>query len=176
GVYELVGVVTHIGRSANSGHYMGWVRKEKGVGGPEPKTGATTETRNWWYKFDDDEVSMVTDDDILKLCGGGDWHTAYVTLYRAKQLEPVEVDRDELINTPLLQLVAPESLARTAQFLEGLALTDEHGIFPFADPSRLQGGGSRVEVEMAGAHSDDGTRAAVPLSQGLLARRRCNGS
>ncbi|KAJ2632828.1 deubiquitinating enzyme, partial [Coemansia sp. RSA 1694] len=86
GVYELVGVVTHIGRSANSGHYMGWVRKEKGVGGPEPKTGAA-ETRNWWYKFDDDEVSMVTDDDILKLCGGGDWHTAYVTLYRAKQLE-----------------------------------------------------------------------------------------
>ncbi|KAJ2741600.1 Vacuolar protein sorting-associated protein 41 [Coemansia sp. BCRC 34301] len=88
GVYELVGVVTHIGRSANSGHYMGWVRKEKGVGGPEPKTGAgSPETRNWWYKFDDDEVSMVTDDDILKLCGGGDWHTAYVTLYRAKQLE-----------------------------------------------------------------------------------------
>ncbi|KAJ2439146.1 deubiquitinating enzyme, partial [Coemansia sp. RSA 2424] len=60
---------------------------EKGVGGPEPKTGAAAETRNWWYKFDDDEVSMVTDDDILKLCGGGDWHTAYVTLYRAKQLE-----------------------------------------------------------------------------------------
>ncbi|KAJ2909039.1 deubiquitinating enzyme [Coemansia aciculifera] len=88
GVYELVGVVTHIGRSANSGHYMGWVRKEKGVGGPEPKTGAgAAETRNWWYKFDDDEVSMVTDEDILKLCGGGDWHTAYVTLYRAKKLE-----------------------------------------------------------------------------------------
>ncbi|KAJ2467302.1 Vacuolar protein sorting-associated protein 41 [Coemansia sp. RSA 2337] len=84
GVYELVGVVTHIGRSANSGHYMGWVRKEKGVGGPEPKSNA--DTRNWWYKFDDDEVSMVTDEDILKLCGGGDWHTAYVTLYRAKQL------------------------------------------------------------------------------------------
>ncbi|KAJ2828076.1 deubiquitinating enzyme [Coemansia furcata] len=85
GVYELVAVVTHVGRSANSGHYMGWVRKEKGVGGPEPKS--AVETRNWWYKFDDDDVSMVTDDEILKLCGGGDWHTAYVTLYRAKQLD-----------------------------------------------------------------------------------------
>ncbi|KAJ2486711.1 deubiquitinating enzyme, partial [Coemansia sp. RSA 2320] len=87
GVYELVGIVTHIGRSANSGHYMGWVRKEKGVGGPEPKGAGTPETRNWWYKFDDDEVSMVTDDDILKLCGGGDWHTAYITLYRAKKID-----------------------------------------------------------------------------------------
>ncbi|KAI8323648.1 cysteine proteinase [Martensiomyces pterosporus] len=87
GVYELVGVVTHIGRTANSGHYMGWVRKEKGVGGPEPSGSNLPETQHWWYKFDDDKVSMVTDDDILKLCGGGDWHTAYVTLYRAKKLE-----------------------------------------------------------------------------------------
>ncbi|KAJ2252981.1 deubiquitinating enzyme [Coemansia sp. D1744] len=87
GMYELIGVVTHIGRTANSGHYMAWVRKEKGVGGPDPAGRGIPETQHWWYKFDDDEVSMVTDDEILKLCGGGDWHTAYVTLYRAKKLE-----------------------------------------------------------------------------------------
>ncbi|KAJ1947404.1 deubiquitinating enzyme [Kickxella alabastrina] len=93
GIYELVGVVTHIGRSANSGHYMAWVRKEKGVGGPDPAAAPATAggkapgTQHWWYKFDDDNVSMVTDDEILKLCGGGDWHTAYVTLYRAKKLD-----------------------------------------------------------------------------------------
>ncbi|KAJ1813553.1 deubiquitinating enzyme, partial [Coemansia sp. RSA 2598] len=87
GVYELIGVVTHIGRTANSGHYIGWVRKEKGVGGPEPSGKGIPETQHWWYKFDDDNVSMVTDSDILRLCGGGDWHTAYVTLYRAKSLE-----------------------------------------------------------------------------------------
>ncbi|KAJ2381468.1 deubiquitinating enzyme, partial [Coemansia sp. RSA 2603] len=87
GLYELVGLVTHIGRTANSGHYIGWVRKEKGVGGKEPEGKGVPETRHWWYKFDDDDVSMVTDEEILRLCGGGDWHTAYVTLYRAKKLE-----------------------------------------------------------------------------------------
>ncbi|KAJ2083098.1 deubiquitinating enzyme [Coemansia sp. RSA 988] len=87
GVYELIGVVTHIGRTANSGHYMAWVRKEKGVGGSDPAGKGIPDTQHWWYKFDDDQVSMVTDNEILKLCGGGDWHTAYVTLYRAKKLE-----------------------------------------------------------------------------------------
>ncbi|KAJ1965527.1 deubiquitinating enzyme [Dipsacomyces acuminosporus] len=87
GMYELIGVITHIGRTANSGHYIGWIRKEKDVGGPDPSGPGMPGTQHWWYKFDDDTVSMVTDDDILKLCGGGDWHTAYVTLYRAKQLE-----------------------------------------------------------------------------------------
>ncbi|PIA16187.1 cysteine proteinase [Coemansia reversa NRRL 1564] len=87
GIYELIGVVTHIGRTANSGHYMAWVRKEKGVGGTDPAGKGIPDTQHWWYKFDDDQVSMVTDDEILRLCGGGDWHTAYVTLYRAKKLE-----------------------------------------------------------------------------------------
>ncbi|KAJ1744265.1 deubiquitinating enzyme [Coemansia sp. RSA 1821] len=85
GVYELIGVVTHIGRTANSGHYMAWVRKEKGIGGPDPAGKGIPETQHWWYKFDDDDVTMVTDEEILKLCGGGDWHTAYVALYRAKK-------------------------------------------------------------------------------------------
>ncbi|KAJ1770882.1 deubiquitinating enzyme [Coemansia sp. RSA 1813] len=90
GIYELVGVVTHIGRSVNSGHYMGWVRKEKGVGGPDPSPSSgknVADSQHWWYKFDDDDVSLVTDEEILKLCGGGDWHTAYILLYRAKKLD-----------------------------------------------------------------------------------------
>ena len=29
--------------------------------------------------YDDDTVSPVTEEDILKLSGGGDWHTAYVS-------------------------------------------------------------------------------------------------
>lgn len=40
-----------------------------------------------WHKFDDDKVSIVRDADIEKLDGGGDWHTAYIVLYRAKQLD-----------------------------------------------------------------------------------------
>jgi ubiquitin carboxyl-terminal hydrolase 14 len=32
-------------------------------------------------------VSIVRDVDIEKLDGGGDWHTAYIVLYWAKQLD-----------------------------------------------------------------------------------------
>ena len=34
-----------------------------------------------WLKCDDDEVSPVHEEDVLKLSGGGDWHTAYLLLY-----------------------------------------------------------------------------------------------
>ncbi|KAI4879829.1 hypothetical protein NFI96_002175 [Prochilodus magdalenae] len=42
-----------------------------------------------WVKFDDDKVSVVTPEDILKLSGGGDWHIAYVLLYGPRRLELV---------------------------------------------------------------------------------------
>lgn len=42
-------------------------------------------------KFDDDVVSSVTSEEILRLSGGGDWHVAYVLLYGPKILdEPIE--------------------------------------------------------------------------------------
>ncbi|KAJ2909040.1 hypothetical protein GGI21_002280 [Coemansia aciculifera] len=74
----------------------------------------------------------------------------------------VDVDGgDELINTPLLRLIAPESLAKTAQFLEDLALTDGvvfSSIFLLERPFAQAGAssGNRVEVEIVGARSDDG--------------------
>jgi len=30
GIYDLVAVLTHKGRSADSGHYVGWVKQENG--------------------------------------------------------------------------------------------------------------------------------------------------
>ncbi|XP_041358082.1 ubiquitin carboxyl-terminal hydrolase 14-like [Gigantopelta aegis] len=71
GFYELKAVLTHKGRSSSSGHYVSWVRK----------------TGDEWLMFDDDNVSPVTSEDILKLSGGGDWHCAYVLLYATKRLE-----------------------------------------------------------------------------------------
>ena len=68
GLYELCGVVTHQGRSAEAGHYVGWVCDRSGQ----------------WLKFNDDVVTLVSEDDILKLSGGGDWHVAYILLYRSK--------------------------------------------------------------------------------------------
>lgn len=66
GNYELFGVITHKGRAADGGHYIGWAR-QKGD--------------SWWC-YDDSKVTAVTTKDVLALCGGGDWHTAYVCLYR----------------------------------------------------------------------------------------------
>lgn len=66
GNYELVGVITHKGRSSDSGHYVGWVhyRGDK------------------WLKYDDDLVTEVGIEDVLNLRGGGDWHMAYYLVYR----------------------------------------------------------------------------------------------
>ena len=72
GRYELMGVVTHKGRSADSGHYIGWVRQH-----PES---------DFWWKFDDDKVTEVHTAEILDLKGGGDWHTAYLNIYRIKDM------------------------------------------------------------------------------------------
>jgi len=69
GRYELVGVVSHKGRSSSSGHYMGWVRSDK-----NPAK---------WTCFDDDHPAECEWKDIDNLAGGGDHHMAFILLYRA---------------------------------------------------------------------------------------------
>eukprot|EP00808_Paulinella_micropora_P004817 g80156.t1 len=66
GNYELFGVVTHKGRAADGGHYIGWVKDQGGT----------------WWRYDDDKVQSVTADKIKELCGGGDFDMAYLVLYR----------------------------------------------------------------------------------------------
>lgn len=46
-----------------------------------------------WVKFDDDKVSVVSPEDILRLSGGGDWHIAYVLLYGPRRLEILEEEQ-----------------------------------------------------------------------------------
>lgn len=69
GLYELAAIVTHIGMSADGGHYIGWVREKEG-----------------WFKFDDDKVTPVSESDIAKVDGrgGAQGHIAYVAIYRTK--------------------------------------------------------------------------------------------
>ncbi|EEC11108.1 Queuine tRNA-ribosyltransferase, putative [Ixodes scapularis] len=74
GYYELQAVLTHKGRSTSTGHYVAWIRRKE----------------DEWFKCDDDKVSLVSADEILKLSGGGDWHTAYVLLYGPRLLEVEE--------------------------------------------------------------------------------------
>lgn len=68
GIYDLVAVLTHKGRSADSGHYVAWVKQENGK----------------WVQFDDDNPIPQREEDIPKLSGGGDWHMAYICMYKAR--------------------------------------------------------------------------------------------
>ncbi|XP_057522339.1 ubiquitin carboxyl-terminal hydrolase 6-like isoform X1 [Amaranthus tricolor] len=68
GVYDLVSVLTHKGRSADSGHYVAWVKQESGK----------------WIEYDDDNPIPQREEDIVKLSGGGDWHMAYICMYKAR--------------------------------------------------------------------------------------------
>ena len=71
GIYELHSVVTHKGRAADSGHYIGWTRQEPGS--------------KFWWKYDDDVVTEVKTEDIMLLDGGGDRDMAYLVFYRMKE-------------------------------------------------------------------------------------------
>lgn len=71
GYYTLQAVLTHRGRSSSSGHYVGWVRQSD----------------DKWIKCDDDNISPVTTEDILKLSGGGNyiyclWVSVCTFIYR----------------------------------------------------------------------------------------------
>ena len=68
GMYELHSIVTHKGRDADGGHYIGWVRQEPG-------------SAKWW-QYNDDVVSEVNQTEIMLLCGGGDRDIAYLAFYR----------------------------------------------------------------------------------------------
>ncbi|OJD35612.1 ubiquitin thiolesterase [Diplodia corticola] len=80
GLYELRGVITHQGATADSGHYTSFVKKE---GQKDPVTGKRKEEDGKWWWFNDDKVSEVDYDRIETLSGGGQSHSALILLYRA---------------------------------------------------------------------------------------------
>ena len=66
GFYRLKAVLTHRGRSADSGHYITHVRFE-----------------DQWVRYDDEKVKEVSEEDIAALSGSGDWHTSFILIYEA---------------------------------------------------------------------------------------------
>ncbi|USW48235.1 Putative Ubiquitin-like domain, papain-like cysteine peptidase superfamily [Septoria linicola] len=80
GLYELRGVVTHQGSSADSGHYTAYVKKTAAPG--------KTEDGKWWW-FNDDKVQEVESEKIETLSGGGETHSALILLYKAVPLPEV---------------------------------------------------------------------------------------
>lgn len=79
GNYHLIGVVTHQGRSADSGHYVGWVHK----------------SGDNWLQYDDDIVTTVKTDEIMALRGGGDWHMSYILIYRKMEVGGVAIEEED---------------------------------------------------------------------------------
>lgn len=68
GLYELWGVITHQGASADSGHYTAFVKKQ---GRKDPTTGERKEEDGKWWWFNDEKVSEVGSEKIETLSGGG---------------------------------------------------------------------------------------------------------
>ncbi|KAF7123585.1 hypothetical protein RHSIM_Rhsim12G0192600 [Rhododendron simsii] len=68
GIYDLVAMLTHKGRSADLGHYVAWVKQESGI----------------WMKYDDRNPIPQQEEDITKLSRGGDWRMAYMCMYKAR--------------------------------------------------------------------------------------------
>lgn len=68
GRYDLTAVLTHKGRSADSGHYVAWVRQPDGT----------------WVQFDDEQLIVRKQEEVLALSGGGDWHMGYLLLYKQR--------------------------------------------------------------------------------------------
>jgi ubiquitin carboxyl-terminal hydrolase 14 len=70
GLYELRGVITHQGASADSGHYTSFIKKQ---GAKDITTGKRkAEDGKWWW-FNDEKVSEVDAERIQTLAGGGEY-------------------------------------------------------------------------------------------------------
>lgn len=80
GLYELRGVVTHQGASADSGHYTSYVKKQ---GALDEKTGKRKEEDGKWWWFNDDKVSEVDAEKIETLSGGGTCYSQPTSGYPA---------------------------------------------------------------------------------------------
>lgn len=72
GLYELRGVITHQGASADSGHYTAYVKKQarKDDAQSGSKRQNETDDNKWWW-FNDDKVTEVEAEKIETLAGGG---------------------------------------------------------------------------------------------------------
>ncbi|KIW12463.1 hypothetical protein PV08_09740 [Exophiala spinifera] len=93
GLYELRGVITHQGASADSGHYTSFVKKSgKLVDDAKAPGGKRLEEDGKWWWFNDDKVSEVDTERVMGLSGGGEGASALILLYKAIDLPT----RDEI--------------------------------------------------------------------------------
>jgi ubiquitin carboxyl-terminal hydrolase 14 len=70
-------IITHKGAAADSGHYIAFVARRALTNNEEDQD---------WVKFDDDKVSVFPVEKLTTLDGGGEDSSAYVLLYKSKDL------------------------------------------------------------------------------------------
>lgn len=70
-VYQLQGVISHKGASADSGHYQAFVKDPSDLDGDK------------WWKYNDNKVSPISKDKVEQLAGGGESDNALILLYKA---------------------------------------------------------------------------------------------
>ena len=72
---ERVAIITHKGAAADSGHYIGFVKKSVFHPKASEATGSNQKTiddeDDDWYKFDDEKVYIFPQDKLATLEGGG---------------------------------------------------------------------------------------------------------
>ena len=117
-MYELQAVLTHQGRTSRSGHYVAWVRQQPYASKPVDELPLAAgpwlaaAEGDAWLKMDDEEVSPVCAEDVLKLSGGGDHHCAYVLVYAARRRwTPPGLSEKELLDGAALSTAAAAASA-----------------------------------------------------------------
>jgi len=108
GQYELISIVSHKGRTADGGHYVGWKLHKKAASAKEDDK---------WILFDDEDVSWWNWKDMVGLScdlqgGKADTQIAYMNIYRR---QTVTVDKGHRLGSgdadaaPAPAAPAPES-------------------------------------------------------------------
>ena len=65
--------------------------------------------------FDDENVTPVTEEDVMKLSGGGDWHTAYLLIYGPRLVEYEEQSNEGASGEATISAMDTSSAANGAR-------------------------------------------------------------
>lgn len=95
GYYELSAIITHQGRSADSGHYVAWTKTAAGKSYNEKALVGMTDkekevlkeqmTSKSFIKHDDDHSTFAPERILTDLAGGGEFHMAYICVYKSQE-------------------------------------------------------------------------------------------
>lgn len=80
GLYELRGVITHQGASADSGHYTAYVKQQERKSDVAQTGEKRREGEGKWWWFNDDKVTEVEAEKIETLSGGGKYTRNWLLL------------------------------------------------------------------------------------------------